>query len=220
MRNLAIASIATVLLAGCAYQGGDMGDPLNRKVGWFSYVGGDDIRAQCQPGTPDRFRLVYNGVYERQLRMYELDSLRHVLSVKVTRPGNVARLSSDDLLAPWRAVDQKVQLDASSYDKLVADMDKAGMFGPPAVGRELPSHGYHWSAAACKGGQFHFTGWVWPDAGFETLPFAADLFGLDPTGIAVAQPGPIPFDPQYDAKARRGEVSEFKLKVGRDGLVR
>ena len=32
-----------------------MGDPLTRKFHWFSYVAGDDIRATCRPGDPDRF---------------------------------------------------------------------------------------------------------------------------------------------------------------------
>lgn len=220
MRRISAVLVIGGGLAGCTYGGGDMGDPLTRKLHWFSYVAGDDIRASCQPGTPDRFRLIYNGVYDRQLRLYEVDSVRRVLSVKVTVPGNAAQLSATDPLAPWRAIDGKVQLDGPGYDGLVADLAEAGLFGPPAVGRQLPSRGYHWSAVACKDGHYHFTGWVWPDPGFEHLAFARDLFAADPTGIAVATPGPLAFDPQYDAKARRGETVEFTLKVGENGMVR
>lgn len=220
MRRISGVVVVGLALAGCTYAGGDMGDPLTRKFHWFSYVAGDDIRATCQVGTPDRFRLVYNGVYDQQLRLYEVDSIRRLLSVKVTAPGTAAQLSSDDPLAPWRATEGKVQLDAAAYATLVGDFAAAGMFGPPAIGRELPSRGYHWSAASCRDGQFRFTGWTYPDAGFEALPFAATLFAADPTGIAVAQPGPIPVDPQYEEKLRRGEVTSFSLKVGANGLVR
>lgn len=222
MARKMVAIILTLALpvAGCAYGGGDMGDPLTRKFHWFSYVAGDDIRAACQPGTPDRFRLVYNGRYDQQLRMYQLDSVRRVLSVKVTAPGAAAALSGDDLLGPWRAKDATVALDQAGYEAMVASFAAAGLFGPPAVGRELPSHGFHWSAAACRDGRFHFTGWAYPETDLTALPFAARLFAADPTGVAVNPPGPIPFDPQYEDRLRRGEVTSFRLKVGADGMVR
>ena len=220
MRRRAGAFILTLALAGCAYGGGDMGDPLVRKFHWFSYVAGDDIRATCQAGTPDRFRLVYNGRYDQQLRLYQVDSLRRVLSVKVTAPGNAARLSGDDPLAPWRATEGSVQLDEAAYAALVQSFAAAGLFGSPAVGRELPSHGFHWSVAACRGGRFLFTGWAYPETDLAALPFAARLFAADPTGIAVNPPRPIPHDPQYENKLARGEVTSFRLKVGADGMVR
>ncbi|AVM75202.1 hypothetical protein [Magnetospirillum gryphiswaldense] len=220
MRRIFPVLLSGLVLAGCTYSGGDMGDPLTRKFHWFSYVAGDDIRATCQAGTPDHFRLVYNGIYDQQLRLYELDSVRRVLTVKVTAPGNAADLSADDLLGPWRATEGKVQLDEAAYANLVGDFAAAGLFGPPAVGRELPSRGYHWATASCKDGQFRFTGWAYPETDLNTLAFAAPLFAADPTKIAVARPGPIPVDPQYEAKLRNGEVSTFSLKVGAHGMVR
>lgn len=220
MRRIFLGLVSVLALAGCSYGGGDMGDPVTRKFHWFSYVAGDDIRATCQMGTPDRFRLVYNGIYDQQLRLYDLDSVRRVLTVKVTAPGNAAHLSGDDLLAPWRATEGKVALGEAAYTGLVGDFAAAGLFGPPAVGRELPSRGYHWTAASCKDGQFRFTGWAYPDTDLDALAFVAPLFAADPTGIAVVRPAPIPFDPQYEDKLRRGEVTVFSLKVGAHGMVR
>lgn len=220
MRWISPGLLSVLALAGCTYGGGDMGDPVTRKFHWFSYVAGDDIRANCQAGTPDRFRLVYNGIYDQQLRLYELDSVRRLLTVKVTAPGNAAQVSGDDLLAPWRAVEGKVPLDEAAYTALVGDFTAAGLFGPPAVGRELPSRGYHWAAASCKDGQFRFTGWVYPETDLNALAFAAPLFAADPTGVAVAWPGPIPVDPQYETSLRHGEVVSFSLKVGANGMVR
>lgn len=219
VKNAALIFVG-LTLAGCTYTGGDMGDPLTRKTHWFSYVAGDDIRASCQPGTPDRVRLVYNGRYDRQLRLYEVDSLRRLVSVKVVSPGNAAQLSGDDLLGPWRAVEAKTQLDEAGYAALAQSFDAAGVFGPPAVGRDLPSHGYHWAAASCKDGRFVFTGWAYPQTDLMALPFVAPLLAADTTGIAVNPPGAIPLDPSYEANIRDGKVTVFTLKVGRDGMVR
>src|SRR5689334_8870610 len=46
--------------------------PVVRSLSWFSYVAADDIRADCRPGSRDRMRLVYNALWEEQVRTYEL----------------------------------------------------------------------------------------------------------------------------------------------------
>ncbi|MBX9634428.1 MAG: hypothetical protein K2X44_05540, partial [Magnetospirillum sp.] len=125
--------LAVSAISSCAYQGGDIGDPLVRKTQWFSFVEGEDIRASCAAGTPDRYRLVYNGIYDEQLRIYEVDALRRILTIRVTQPGNASRLSTDDPVAPWRAVEEKVQLDQPGYDRLVTSFEQGGMFAPPPV---------------------------------------------------------------------------------------
>src|SRR5262245_6550826 len=60
-----------VLLAACAYRG-DIDNPIIRKLSWFSYLDGTDIRTTCADGAPDGYRLVYNGRYEEQVRSYEI----------------------------------------------------------------------------------------------------------------------------------------------------
>ncbi len=194
-----LALCAVVVLAGCAYRGGDIGDPAVRKFSWFSFVGGNDIRAHCGPGLPDRFRLVYNAIYDEQVRIYEWDGLRRLVSIKVIGSGNALSLTSDDLLA--RA--------------LQAD----GAFGPPAVGVELPSRGYFWSAATCRDARFTMTGWRHPSEAFERLQAPGVLFALDPTGIAVRPAGPVPYDVIWEDKRKKGQATDFTLKVGRNGLV-
>lgn len=217
----ATALAAAVLsLAGCTFSGGDIGNPAVRKLHWFSFVAGDDIRQACASDTPDRFRVVYNGVYERQVRVYETDSLRQQLAVWISEPGSVSSLYGGDLLAPWRAKVAKVALDQAGYDRLLAAFADSAMFAPPPVGLELPSHGYSWTAAFCRGGHFGFTGWRYPSTAFDDLSFPAQLFALDPTGIPVAEAAPLPIDPLWEDKSRRGEAVSFSLKVGQDGMLR
>lgn len=213
------ATLVAAALASCTWTGGDIGDPLERKVHWFSFVEGSDIRSTCAAGTPDRFRLVYNAVYDEQLRIYELDGLRRLLVIRAVNQGSTARLSADDLLAPWRAVEAKVQLDEAGYNRLVESFAKGGMFAPPPVGLELPSHSYYWTAAMCRDGRYGFTAWKHPSAAFAAMGFDADLFALDTTGVPVNQAKEVAIDPIWESKARQLEVSVFTLKVTANGIV-
>jgi len=219
LSRISAVFLAVSAVASCTYQGEDIGDPLNRKVHWYSFVEGEDIRATCTQGTPDRYRLVYNGIYDEQLRIYELDAVRRILIIRVVQQGKAAELSSGDLLAPWRAKEAKVQLDQPTYDRLVTSFGQSGMFAPPPVGLELPSRAYWWSAAMCKDGRYGLTAWKHPSTGFEGLSFAGNLFQLDPTGVPVNQAKEVPFDPLWEAKAKRLEVPVFSLRVTADGLL-
>ena len=219
LSRISAVVLAVSAVTSCAYRGEDIGDPLTRKTQWYSFVEGDDIRATCSQGTPDRYRLVYNGIYDEQLRIYELDAVRRILIIRVVQQGKAAELNTGDLLAPWRAKEAKVQLDQPTYDRLVTSFGQSGMFAPPPVGLELPSRAYWWSAALCKDGRYGLTAWRHPSAAFAALGFADNLFQLDPTGIPVNQAKDVPFDPLWEAKARRLEVPVFSLKVTEDGLL-
>lgn len=219
LARLASLLFAAAALASCTWSGGDIGNPVERKFHWFSFVEGEDIRATCDAGTPDRFRLVYNGIYDEQLRIYELDGLRRLLIVRVVDQGRGAGLSTGDILAPWRAVEAKVQLDQAGYDRLVAAFAQGGMFAPPPVGLELPSRSFHWTAATCHGGRYGFTAWKYPSAAFAAMGFDTALFALDPTGIPVNRAREVGFDPLWESKARRNEVVNFSLRVTADGLL-
>jgi hypothetical protein len=222
-KTLTIIALSAALagtISGCAYQGGDIGDPVVRKFYWYSFLAGEDIDQHCTAGMPDRFRLVYNGLYSEQVRIYQLDSLQKVLSVKVVGSGNAGKLSADDLLKPWRADESKIALDQTTYDRLLASFKGDGLFDPPPVGLRLPSQSYYWAAASCLDGHYHFTAWKHPSAAFDRLVFGANLFALDSTGIPVKTAGAVAFDPQRADSARRGEVTDFTVEVGPRGLRR
>lgn len=212
------AMAATTMLAACAYQGGDIGDPLTRKFHWFSFVEGEDIRAACAPGTPDRYRLVYNGIYLEQLRIYETDAIRRILVARVVPQGNAGALSASDLAGPWRAQESREPLAGGEYDALVESFARSGMFAPPPVGLELPSRSYYWTAAYCRDGAFGFTAWKHPSPRFDQLTFPQMLLAKDKTGVAMNQARPVPVDPQYEDAARKLQVPAFTLKVGKTGL--
>lgn len=216
--GVAIAALSA--LTACSYRGEDIGDPLIRKTHWFSFVGGDDIRKTCAAGTPDRYRLVYNAVYDEQIRIYEMDSLRRQLRIRVIDQGNAGRLSSEDLLAPWRAQEEAVQLDQPTYDRVMASFAQGGMFAPPPAGLDLPSRSYYWVAAFCHQGAYGLTAWKYPSPAFDAMGFDKTLFALDPSPVPPRQAGPVPLDPQWEDKAKRLEVPVFSFKVTTNGLLR
>jgi len=208
------------LASGCTFKGGDIGDPIHRKFHWFSFVAGDDIAASCQSGLPDRVRLVYNAVWGEQVRIYEWDSVRRLLGIRVFGAGDLRGATLSDPVAGWRSSDTTVQLDEAASARLVAALAEDGGFGPPSVGLDLPSRSYHWSAATCRQGRFTFTGWKYPSAAFDGLRFPALLFGHDPDRASVRPAGPIPVDVMWEYDRNRGAAVDFTLKVGVAGMAR
>ena len=98
-----LAALTTLL--GCAYDGG-IDNPVVRKVEWFSYLDGADIRTYCVENAPDRYRLVYNARYDEQLRSYELTADgaggAAMTARAMQKRGDLTEITLNDVLAPWR----------------------------------------------------------------------------------------------------------------------
>ena len=69
--RLSMLLVGFALLGGCAYRG-EIDSPLWQRVTWFSYLGGTDIAQACAAGAGERYRIIYNGRYDEQLRSYEI----------------------------------------------------------------------------------------------------------------------------------------------------
>jgi hypothetical protein len=179
---------------GSAYSG-TIDDPLLQRAQWFSFLDGGDLRAGCADGAFDRYRLVFNARYEEQVRIYELTADGAGGAYLVARakgPANLAEVSSDDLLAPWRWHRSEARLDAAAFAELGAILLADGLKDPAPVGLRLRSDRYYWVAGACIAGQWHYGAWQYPEAGFVALSFPAWLFARDQTGLAVNEAKAIP----------------------------
>lgn len=214
--------VVILILGACGPREGFLGNPLTRSISWFSTVGGDDIRAACRPGAPDRARLIYNAAWGIQVRVYELAS---------GPPGDGARLSGfvfaepdlrvvvfDNLAVggPWDGAFASTRLAARETDRLWAALRADGLGGPSPAGLDLPSWGTWWAASACLDGRFAFMAWAHPGAAFSRLGFAPMVFAQDPVRIGVLPPG----TGQPPVMAGRDATNTgFTLRVGRSGLV-
>lgn len=205
-----IRALALCLLLAACTSNGDVSNPIVRKLSWFSYVEGDDLRDACAAATPGRYRLIYNGNYAEQRRLYDLaEGTPGRLAVRVIQGGGLGTWSVTEPFAPWSGATADRELTPDSVATVVAGIAQAGGFGPPAEGLELESASYFWTLAACHQGRYHFTAW----RADPPPAFAAPLLALDATGIPVNPPRPREHlfrdnDPRPD----------FSLRVGRNGL--
>lgn len=235
---LATAILAgTALAAGCAYTGGEIEEPVQRKSQWFSYVGGDDLRAECAPGRKARYRFVYNATWEEQVRAYDLDRLEPgqgaLLRVRVLRGG--ARVLQYWLVdqtggsgAPT-AIVRDVRLDEAQYLALIRAVEASDFGAPPPDGLRLPSWDFYWVVSACADGRWHLNAWRQRERGWDAIAFDRLLFAADPTEVAVrAPPRPPRSWTEADYRLSYGrstsnpdskESDSFNLQVGKQGLV-
>jgi len=222
-------------LAACVSRG-DISDPISRKVTWFSFLNGDDIRAQCAPGAPERIRLVHNADYMERVRVYEVivptpgpmapPSGSWVLQTRVLGP-TPARLIVDpaDLgvtLAPLGGVVVTRVIGPSDASRVRDALWADGFDGtPPAVDR-LQSHRFWWLAVGCVDGAARFQAWAEDSspAAYAALRFPAILQALDGTGIPLRRPTDVPDggNPAIYDRDRASREVRFTLSVGPQGI--
>jgi len=217
-------AIGLLALGACTAVEGVADSPILRKFQWFSFLEGGDFKDSCGPDAPARYRMVYNAVYTEQVRIYELDSAAGVLDARVVLPANFVDVEVreiGDLLDPWRGKAATTKLSSSDVDGLVGDLESFGVFGPPNVGAELSSKGFFWTIAACHEGQYHFTGFQWPDTAWNRATFASRLFVLDETGVDVNDPRWTAVMRTHPTKRDNADqtANEFHIKVGPNGLA-
>jgi len=101
--RIGLAVVVMLVVAACATTGPDDG-VLGRKLAWFSYLNGEDIRAACAAGAPDRFRFVYNADYTEHVRAYDVTADPRgggaALIVRAMPAANVADIDLSDPVGP------------------------------------------------------------------------------------------------------------------------
>lgn len=215
--NRFVTTVLVLIVAACA--AADMNNPLERKLGWFHYLNGTDLRDACD--GPGRFRFVYNADYSQQVRTYDVavaadGSAR--MDIRVLEPVDLSGIEitfgSPDPVGPWRGTTRTVRLRSEDVDLLrIAVRHDA----PAPEGLDLPSENTYWISGACIDGAYRFNAFLWPSPRFDSLAFDNLLFAWDPDGAGVRPPA----RPKSDLQAKLdGEDPEarFRLRVGHNGL--
>ena len=204
-------------------------NPLSIKLTWFRYLGGEDIRRVCHPGSANFYRFVYNGHYNEQIRSYEVapdDNGGAVVTARVLTGAGISAqvdLNLDDVLGSWRWTRSDERMTTNDFARFAAEVDKDRVLGPPPVGERLYSNAFYWVASGCHDGSFFLNAWTFPSERFSKLTFPASLLRFDGTGIAVNPPRPRDIDESIRGRtsnrALRGPGGPyFELEVGRSGL--
>lgn len=207
--------------------------PVVRSLNWFSYVAADDVRAACQPGGRNRLRLVYNALWEEQVRTYEVflqpdgtAGLNIGVLVDQGPSTNVSTItigSLSDLTSPWRMRKGQRLLDPAQTADLMASLQASAAFGPPRDGMRLPDNDFWWTVASCRNGVWGFQAYHYPTDRFANVRFAEKLFALDNVGIAInrprnLEPAELRRDPMGLRPGRGDRADRWMLVVGKDGL--
>ncbi len=203
--------------------------PIVRSVNWFGYVAGDDIRAACQPESRSHIRLIYNALWEEQVRAYDLflqpDGTAGLEVGVLADQGVVATLSISngaDVTNPWRMKKAQRLLSAGETQGLLGALQASAAFGPPHDGLRLPDNDFWWTVASCRNGVWGFQAYHYPTDGFANVKFADRLWALDGVRVPINKPRalePAQFRRGPDRQdVQRGRADRWMLVVGKDGL--
>ena len=222
MISTAILLIVVTGLAGCTYRG-PAENYFAQRLTFLSYLNGDDIRADCEPGTRNRYRFVYVADHDRQTRGYDLiptaDGARLVQMVDRGLLVNGLRL--DRLLQTGTPMRATTDLASEDVAELEAAMLASGVFLPPPVGLRLESERFFWIVTGCYQGDYFLTGYRHPSPRFDTIRFDQVLFAKDRLDAPILRPSDravrAPVRP-CTARLREGHAC-FSVEVGDDGLL-
>ncbi|NQV80277.1 MAG: hypothetical protein HQ495_06960 [Alphaproteobacteria bacterium] len=185
-----------VLVAAC---GSSSDGVLSRQFSWFGYVAGEDIRQSCPRTTLDRYRLVFNAEYTKQVRTYDILQRREgaTLQGRVFRGSLLADQSFPSAVEGLLGRSGSAELSAEDFGEFRRSLvDSSSAF--TEMPRYLRSDSYFWVVVQCSNRVL--TTWVFtgPAAHLEGLPFRRFLLSHDPTGIAVRVQRPVDADRTSD----------------------
>lgn len=202
--------------------------PIVRSFHWFDYVAGNDIRANCGEDGRNRLRLVYNAIYDEQVRTYEIflqpDGMAGMTVGVLADQGNASNLAlfdGSDVLNPWRMRRGQRILSVAETRDLLGLLEASAAFGPPRDGLRLPDVDFWWTVASCRNGVWGFQAYHYPTDGFANVKFAARLFSWDPVPVPVNSPRklvPAELRRDPDAPPNHMRANQWTLTVGKDGL--
>ncbi len=226
----AAAVVWAMASVGAAAQRADryVDPPIVRSFNWFSYVGGDDIRANCGKDGRSRMRLVYNAIYSEQVRTYEIflqpDGTAGMSIGVLADQGVVSNLvieKGGDILKPWSMRRGERLLTVSETRDLMDLLQASAAFGPPRDGLRLPDVDFWWTVASCRNGVWGFQAYHYPTDRFANVKFAQKLFSLDTVPVPVNPPRelePAELRRDWNAPPNHMKANQWTLTVGKDGL--
>lgn len=220
-----LAVLLSATIAACSYRE-PAGNVVSQQLSWFSYLNGDDIRAQCGDTVSDRYRLVYNADRTRHSRAYDIWDVREgaVMEQMVDRgivfqsgrPADAALFG-----VPVRA---RAVLSPDEFAEFEASLQASAAFDPAPVGLRLNSRSHYWIVSGCRDGRYFLTGYRYPSERFDRIQFIAFLESRDRTGVTFPIL-PSPTRARFVERCPRGRGTTldnprcYWVEIGEDGLV-
>lgn len=213
-------------VAACAADGGTE-NPIFRPFQWFSYANGDDIRENCAPGRNARYRMIYNAIYDEQVRTYDILQITTADSATQMTQVFSGGISVNWLLGaaggsgPAATRESKVVISLKDLIAIEQALIKSGFEKPAIKGQILHSDEFYWIAMVCRDGNFKYYAWNDENSDVTKLPFREVLSMGDETGVRFQEPyTPTVFgrSSRYYKGGRGGGSTYFTLQIGDNGL--
>ena len=222
-RHCAILLFVPCFLLASCLPSGFQANPVTRTIGWFSYVGGRDIRNACAKAGNDQIRLIYNAIYAEQIRTYDLivnsDKNSAELLSRVIQPSPRIQVDWDTPLAPWSGMVNRKSVGRTDVERLMGALERSGYAETAPAGLRLRSDNFYWVVSGCVDGKFHLNAFQAPTMRFERIEFPPILFDLDMTDVPVNPLRRLTFgasDPTLSSDRSGATGTGFILQVGED----
>lgn len=228
----AVSALVLLLAAACA---GPNDGLVGGRLSWFDYVGGTDMQRTCSRSTLERYRVVFNAEYTKQVRTYDLLQNGDGASLrgKVFRGGLSVDASFASAVQGLIGQSGERSLNGPEF----AEFKRTVAAAEPFLGAEkayLRSDSYYWVVLECRKGSVLARAFTGPQAHLEGLEFRQFLLAHDPTGVPVRVQRPIPgdqlsgFGKAYSqmkaetpdrADGRGGPLFQFRFENGRIAIL-
>jgi hypothetical protein len=188
LKPTSLVAAAALLLSGCASLGAAE-DADTRKLTWFSYVNGEDLRAQCSHDGPDRYRLIYNSKSSAQLRTYEVQAASGegkdgqsggggaVVDARIIPAEAMWKRDPEDTLETEQVTTMRLYLSPDQFEQLTLRLAETGVFDGPAMGFHMETGGVFWLASGCHDGTYFLTAFSNPSDRFENIGMSGQASG-------------------------------------------
>ena len=212
------SALALLVLAGCAATG-EVEDPAVRRLTWFSFLSGDDLRASCTAGQTS-LRLVHNAIWDEDVRVVEAKgpvggamAVREQLFLRIDWSN--LKIGVDDPRMPWRGEKVGGAWTAEQAAAVVAALRADQAFTPLSQPLRLVGQGFFWTGTGCLDGKPWFHAWAYPSTAYDGLSFPDAVQRVLPSkGVfAEAYAPSLPYPDQ-----RRHDDRTFFLTATTDGI--
>jgi hypothetical protein len=214
------------MLTSCSYEGGNE-QPAIRKFTWFSYIAAEDIKKKCIHDSKTQYRFVYNGVYNEQVRTYDIVQIgryRYDIKITVAEEADITSFSLDlnnpDLFQPWEPKVSVTNVSTEDINILEQTLKDIGFFESVPRNIKLSSIDFYWVISTCIDDKFHQNAFYWPNKKFKKAEFPKLLKIWDFTGIPVNPPRRTSILSVYGTTDSKDHRNHFDLEFDANGVLR
>ena len=184
--------MAPLVVAACA---GPNDGLVGGRLSWFDYVGGSDMQQSCSQSTLERYRLVFNAEYTKQVRTNDIlqNSDGATLRGKVFHGGVLVDASFASAVQGLVGRAGELPLSGPEFEGFKRAVAVAKPF-LEAEAAYLRSDSYYWVVLECRRGSVLARAFTGSQTNLEGLAFRRFLLAHDPTGVPVRVQRPVPAD--------------------------